>query len=854
MSISYTDIKRYLQTINKLSAANPKYLYAKDIVIIPHNADSLFDEIPVDKEILENENAKYLYGVSHKDGNLYVQSLGNLRKMEKTEQSDNNFLFPMNKFVLLENILSNPYKNKFIHTHCHLEYSSADGMAKAEDMARRCKQLGFSACAITDHGTMAGIIEFYKACKKFGIKPILGQEFYFDDDRFAKGPPEEFVKSIKKGGNKKEITKIYNKEHRILLKRHIVLLAKNEIGLKNLYKLSSLAYQDGFHSRPRIDWDLLTKYHEGIIATTACAAGILSAEENENDMLNNLRNLLKLFGKDDLYLEVMLINYQPQAGLNDRIFALAKKYSLKTVCTVDSHYIDPDVDHLHHLYMKIGVGYTYGEGDNFLKTYCELQDTYQKFFAQSKSTWEDYDKAIAGTFDIADKCSVELELGKFKLPKLDLTTAQDYQEGDTEVSYLKRRVLNGWKNKIVPKLSSDKYQEYKNRLVYELKTLVDAGYVGYTLICLDIIDEAKRRSIFYNVRGSAAGSLVYYVLDITSVDPVKRGAMFERFVSPLRAGLEDIKYQSFPDVDFDFGDRQQMIQYLEDKYGKQSVARIATHNRMQIRQALKEIATITNFMSKDAANNLTKKLNNKITTLEQALEIEDFKNWYNVARNKEWFNRYVNPVIDLIGYGGIHASGVVIAPGQLTDFMPMKLQERKKESEDDQDEEEFRLPITQFDGDTVEAIGLLKIDILGLRTIKALVHTIDLIRKNKGISVDLNKINLDDPKWYKLISEGDTTAIFQFDTETSSNLVRQVAPENYFELMVACALVRPGTAGPGLDKEYCERKKGKYFTYDHPLLEVPLKETYSIPLFQEQIFKVCNLVGGLSLVEADQIR
>lgn len=852
ISTSYREIRRYLEVTGRLGNYNAEGFHIKNsrLFIVPHGEDSLFNDISVASSFVLKDDMSLIYGVAHSDGSIYVQSLKKIKEYQNPEKIDNNLIFPKSLFVDIKKLIPNPDAGKFVHCHCHSVYSLADGMAKIEDYARACKQLGFPAIALTDHGTMAGVIEFYKKCKKFGVKPIIGQEFYFDDNRHTKSVPEDVSAKFPKE-NKKEMAKIYEQEHRINLRRHLILLAKNEIGLKNLYKLSSFAYTEGFSRRPRIDWELLEKYHEGIIASSACSSGIIAAEKTLDQKLINLRRLIKIFGKD-FYLEVMLIQYEPQPQINDELFALHEKYNIPIIVTVDPHYLERDVNHVHQIYMQIGSGYTFGEGDNYLKTYSELKDTFDKYYSNCKYGWEWYEKAIKTTHEIADKCNVEIELGKFKLPKFELATAYGYQKGDTQDIYFRRRIIEGWSKKIQPVIDKKLLDTYKQRLVHELKTITEAGYIGYILVVLDIIDFCKKQGMLYNVRGSAAGSLVCYLLDVTRVDPIKRNLLFERFVSPLRAGLISKDYQAPADIDLDVPVRGPIIKYMEDKYGHDCVVRVANYSRFKLRAAFKQIAEITKFMTADEANKLSKKIPKQITEFKDALDVPEFLAWYKVKKNKDWFDTYVDPVLNLAGHGSINASGIIITPEPLINYMPVKRQEKKKE--EDYDESDERLLMTQFEKDSVDDIGLLKFDILGVNTLNSLSYTKKIIKERRNIDIDYDKIDIDNPRWYKGFIDGDTTGIFQLDTDTSQKLTKDVAPENFKELMATVALSRPGTAGPGLDKEYCYRKRGKAFEYDHPLLKEVLKDTLGICIFQESLMQLVSVIAGFTLVEADDFR
>jgi len=853
-SISYIDLKRYLQVTNRLDEETENYFTIKNsnLVFIPSTKNSLFENlVPVDSDILEKINdANAIYAVTHSTGDILITKLNKLKKYLETEVTDGNYLIPIEEFKNIKDVIKNPDAGKVIHIHAHSTFSSSDGMSLPEISARRCKQLDMPSCGISDHGTLSGIIDHFKACKKYGIKPLIGQEFYLDDDRFQKGAPKDIREKNKKN---KEAVKVWEKEHRINLRRHLCLFAKNEIGLKNLYRLSSLAFIEGFYYRPRIDWELLEKYSDGLILTTGCAAGIISGETKKEYKIRNLKRILKIFGKENIYLETMLIQHEPQPKLNDEIFYIAEKTGLKVICGMDSHYVDPDINHVHQYYMKIGSGYSYGEGDNYLATYSEIKNSYEKYFSDCKYGWKYYDQALKNSFELADKCNVEIELGKFKIPVFNLKTAiVPALENETDIEYFKRRAIDGFKKKIIGKIPKEKIPEYKERFKYELKTFIECGYVNYMLIVLDEIDYAKSIGMIPLVRGSAAAGLTCMCLEMTRVDPIKLDLLFERFVSPLRAGLVDKSYASPPDIDCDFPDRDKIIEYMTNKYGKDNVARIGTCNRAQIKKAIKDMAEVTGFMKFQDANKITRLIPTASKTLEEALEIPAFKEWYDIKENKKWISTFVEPILGLAGHHGIHAAGIVIAPGKLIDYLPIKVQEKKKEDAKSQEKE--RLTVTQFEGDSVEAIGLLKFDVLRVRTLAHIKTTLDLIKSRTGKKINLDKLNLDDPKYYKGFKKGNVQGVFQLDTKATSDLLSHFMPKNFMDIMILISLSRPGTAGPGLDMEYCERRNGKSFEYDHPLLKPILEETLGIPIFQSHMMKMVNQIGGLSLVEADKFR
>ena len=690
---------------------------------------------------------------------------------------------------------------KFVHLHVHTHYSLLDGMCKINELVKKAKELGYEALAITDHGNMYGVIEFYKECKKNGIKPIIGVEAYL--------APRT----------------IYDKTYKIDSKNyHITLLAKDYQGYLNLIKLITIANLEGFYYKPRIDRNLLKEHGSGLI----CLSGCLASEISRSILNNGLESAEKLvyeyidiFGKENFYLE---IGWHPGIEESRKVFKplieLSKKTKVKLVATQDVHYINKEDRDIHDVFLAIQTGKDIDEKERLTMK--------EDFFhltsiEEMLDNFKEIPSAIENTLEVAEKCNLEIELNKIKMPVYEVP------EGLTADEYLRKLCYEGLKKR---NLEND--NKARERLEYELSIIKQTGFASYFLIVQDFVNWAKNNGIKVGPgRGSAAGSLVSYLLRITEVNPLKYNLIFERFLTPERI--------SFPDIDVDFSDirRDEVIDYLAKKYGQDKVAQIITFGKIASRAAIRDTGR---------AIGLPYSLCDKIAKLipqgmdlESALEIPDLIDLYN--RNKD-----VQRLIDIskkiegtVRHASVHASGVVVTPTKLTDFMPVQYAPQEKRI------------ITQYDMYSIEDLGLLKLDLLGLRTLSEIETTIELVKQRKGINIHLDYENLDDPKTYKIYQEGKTVGIFQVEGKGMTEYLKKLKPTNINDINAMIALYRPGPVE--YIPSYIKRKFGlEPITYLHPKLEPILKETYGIAIYQEQLMQIAQALAGFTLSEADVLR
>ncbi|MCF8412000.1 MAG: DNA polymerase III subunit alpha [Melioribacteraceae bacterium] len=703
----------------------------------------------------------------------------------------------------------------FIHLHNHSHYSLQDGAATVDSLVQAAVDNQMHAIALTDHGVMFGASEFYKKATKAGIKPIIGMEAYIvtDGSRFEKGD------------------KISGKAHNRSNTNHLLLLAKNKTGYQNLVKLATLGQTEGFYYKPRIDIELLRQRSEGLICTSACPIGPVSPHLINNDYKKAREIALKyheIFG-DDFYLEIQDHSLEIEQPILKGMPKLAEELGIKLIATNDTHYIDREHAIAHNILIQLGD--KTGNAD-----YQKLRyKTDQLFFRTSdemKTLFKGYKGAIENTLEIEEKVNVDLSFEKFHYPSFPIP--KESNAADLE-DYFEELAWQGLDKKY-KKLDS----QVKERFEYEVKVIRDMGYSGYFLITQDFINAAKKRGIPVGPgRGSAAGSLVAYALGITNVNPLEYDLLFERFLNPAR--------KSMPDIDVDFADdqRTEVIDYVKSKYGENSVCQIITFNRLSSKAVLRDVARVLKIPI-PTVNNITKFIPSKfgrVFTIDQALkEVPELK-WVLESKDEK--------IKELITYARIlegmnrnaskHAAGVVIAPGEVSDFVPLA----RAGSETD--------IVTQFNMKELDDAGLLKMDFLGLRTLTIIRDTLKLVKQNRNVEINIDDIPLDDEETYKLFSRGQTTAVFQFESAPMREYLKKLIPTSVKDLAAMNALYRPGPME--FIDEFIERRHGrKEIEYQHPILESILKETYGIIVYQEQVIKIANLVGGMSLAEADLLR
>ncbi|MDD2370520.1 MAG: DNA polymerase III subunit alpha [Firmicutes bacterium] len=691
--------------------------------------------------------------------------------------------------------------NPFVHLHLHSEFSLLDGAIKINDLPKVIKAKGMDAVAITDHGAMYGVVDFYKACKKEGVKPIIGCEVYLSKDRHRREVDDE--------------------------RYHLILLAENNIGYHNLIKIVSKGYTEGFYYKPRIDKEVLMGFKEGIIATSACMAGeipTLIRKDNYQGAVIAAKEYLEIFGKSNFFIEIQDHLLEEEKFLNSQLIKLSRELEIPLVAANDSHYVNKEDAFSHEVLMCIQMGKT-------IKDEHRLEFPNSEFYIKSsEEMWDifkDIPSAIENTIKIKDRCNVEFKFDENHLPSFIVP------EGETLDSYLKQLCYEGARKKY-----STIEGPVEERLEYELAVISKMGYPGYFLIVWDMIKYAKENDIYVGPgRGSAAGSIVAYSLDITTIDPIKYDLLFERFLNPERVSLPDI------DTDFCYVRRGEVISYLVEKYGHDKVAQIVTFGTMAARAAIRDVGRALDIPLSEV-DKIAKLIPNELKiTLESAIEKSvDLKDAYTTKND---IKKLIDIAMKLEGmprHSSTHAAAVVISPGAIDNFLPIKI------------ESEGNLT-TQYTMTTVEELGLLKMDLLGLRTLTVIGDAVKKIKENRGIDVDIETIPLDDQKTYDLLSSGKTSGLFQLESKGMQNIIRNLKPDNIDDIIALVALYRPGPIGSGMIDDFVNRKHGKIeLTYLHPLLEPILKDTYGVILYQEQVMRIAKELAGFTLGEADNLR
>ena len=690
----------------------------------------------------------------------------------------------------------------FTHLHVHTEYSLLDGAARIKDLVRRASELGMKSLAITDHGVMFGVIDFYKECKKQGIKPIIGCEVY----TAARKMTDKDAEKDKHQG-------------------HLVLLAKNETGYKNLIKIVSLGYTKGYYYKPRIDKDVLREHSEGIIALSACLAGQIQQRLLHNDYDGAKREaeaLKEIFGPGNFYLELQDQGLEEEAFVKPNMLRLAQELELPLVATNDVHYVRQEDAEPHDVLLAIQTATTIDDpkrmrfpNDQF---YLKSEDEMKKLFAGVP-------EAITNTQIIADQCNVEFRFGEYHLPEFKAP------EGLTNAEYLRQLCEAGLAERYGEKVD----EELKARLDYELSTITSMGYVEYFLIVWDFINYAKQNKIMVGPgRGSAAGSLVAYCLKITDIDPIRYNLIFERFLNPERVSMPDI------DIDFCYERRQEVIDYVTRKYGDGRVSQIITFGTMKAKAAVRDVgrALMVSYADTDAiAKAIPFDLH---MTIDKALET-----------NPELLARYesedmVRQVLDMSRaiegmprHASTHAAGVVISKEPIDEYVPLYSSDKGVS--------------TQFPMTTIEELGLLKMDFLGLRNLTVIRDALEMIEKNYGVTIDFSKMTYDDPKVYEMISAGNTCGVFQLESSGMTQFMKNLKPTCFEDVVAGISLYRPGP----MDSipKYIENKKNpKTIQYVDPALAPILDVTYGCLVYQEQVMQIVRDLGGYSYGRSDLVR
>lgn len=695
--------------------------------------------------------------------------------------------------------------SQFIHLHNHSDYSLLDGAQSVERFVNRIKELGMPAVALTEHGNLFSAISFYKTARKHGIKPIIGCELYVaETTRFDK-------KSKSQGG---------------FGYYHFVVLAQNLKGYKNLMKLSSLGYLEGFYYRPRVDLELLKKYNEGLIALTACIKGKVQSVAVKGDYEKAKAIALEYASIFDgrFYLEVQNHYLDEEKTWYEVSKRMSRETGIPRVATNDSHYTLAEHWEAHDAHFCIGMGKMLTDTDRLR---YEPHEYWVKTQEEMAALFPSDDEVFENTIKIADDCNLEFEFGKYFLPRFPIP--EDIPE-KTPDDYLTRLVYEG-----IAKRYPEVTEEIRERTDYELHVIKQMGFAGYFLIVQDFVRYAKQSGIPVGPgRGSVAGSIVAFALGITDIDPLRFKLLFERFLNPERI--------SMPDIDIDFCDekRGKVIEYIKNKYGENSVTQIITFGKMKARAVIRDVGRVMN-MPLSEIDRIAKIIPEgpKVsleTALSQSLELraaaetdEQHRKLFEISKVLEGMNRHAST----------HAAGVVIAPGDLTDYVPLYQSTNGEIT-------------TQYDMKCIDQIGLLKMDFLGLRNLTVIDNTLNILC-TKGIELDLDHISEDDEQTLKLFGEGNTIGIFQFESAGMRDYLRKLKPSGIEDLIAMNALYRPGPMD--MIDEFINRKQGKEkITYLHPLLEPILKDTYGIIVYQEQVMQIASAVGGFSLAKADLMR
>lgn len=690
----------------------------------------------------------------------------------------------------------------FVHLHTHSHYSLLDGLAKIDELVAHTKELGMDALALTDHGNLYGAIEFYKKAKKEGIHPILGVEAYI-------APKSRFEK-------KNHTTKAYH---------HITLLAQNTVGWQHIIQLVTKAHLEGFYYKPRIDTELLLEHHEGIIVLSGCMSGYiphLLLHNQKEEAYAYARTLKHVFG-DRFYIEVWKQEQIPETKkVYPLLVELAREEQIPLVATQDIHYLRKEDAFYHEILLAVQTGNNVEDSDRMS---LRAGDFSMRSPEEMKDLFSDIPEAIENTEHIAKRCQVDIDLNTIHLPSFPIP------ENLTSFQYLTNLV-----SQRAPQRYTTITQEIKDRISYELSVIEKTGYADYFLIVQDFVNWAKERKIVVGPgRGSAAGSIVSYILNITDIDPIKYNLLFERFLNPDRIQM--------PDIDIDFTDirRDEVMGYLREKYGENSVAHIITFGTMASRAAIRDVGRALG-LSYTFCDRIAKMIPFNFTLQKALAEVSEFKKEYDTNSDAHKLIDAAQHLEGVVRHASVHACGIVISKGPLTQYLPLQFAPQDPST-----------IITQFEMNTVESLGLLKMDLLGLKNLTIIEKTIKLIREQEGIEIIPSSLPLDDAPTYETFQKGLTTGVFQFESSGMRRYLRQLLPTEFEDIVAMVALYRPGPME--LIPSYIARKHGREaVSYLHPQLEPILSPTYGIGIYQEQMMRIARDLAGFSLSEADTLR
>ncbi len=701
--------------------------------------------------------------------------------------------------------------SNFVHLHVHTQYSLLDGAIRLDDLFKKAVHYQMPAVAMTDHGNMFGAVDFYQKAYKSGIKPIIGCELYV-------APRDRFEKGGESGENF----------------RHLLVLAKDTDGYKNLMKLTSAGYLEGFYYKPRIDKALLAEHSKGLIASSACLNGEIAnllLAQNTTQAQRVAEEYRELFGADNFYLEIMENGLSEQKEVNEKLIDLGKKLSIPLVATNDCHYLNREDAEAHEILLCIQTGKTI---DDSARMRFQSDEFYFKSPEEMMHSFSYCPEAIENTLYIAERCNLSLDFNQVFLPHFEL------ENGVTADEYLKKLAREGLEHMLssIPGGDDEKVSKtYKERLESELEIIKSMGFPGYFLIVQDFINYAKRNNIPVGPgRGSAAGSLVACALGITSIDPIRYGLFFERFLNPDRMSMPDI------DTDFCIEGRDEIIKYVTDKYGADKVSQIITFGKMQAKGVVRDVGRALNIPYGEV-DRIAKMIPNALNiTLEDAIKRESrldeeikknptVHKLITLSKSLEGLNRHAST----------HAAGVVISDVPLVERVPLFKGTRTDDV------------VTQYSMNDLQSVGLTKFDFLGLKTLTVINNTLRFIEEGRGIAIDIHHIPLDDAETYQLLIKGHTDGVFQLESSGMKDILVNMKPDCIEDLIALIALYRPGPMG--MVPDFIARKQGKQeIAYETKELESILKETYGVILYQEQVMQIASVIGNYSMAEADNLR
>ena len=729
--------------------------------------------------------------------------------------------------------------DSFAHLHVHTEYSLLDGAARIEDIVAAAVADGQPAIGITDHGNMYGVVDFYRACREQGIKPVLGTEAYMAHESRSERPTRR-GRLDDSGGETEGGRKLYY---------HLTLLAENATGYRNLIQVASRAFLEGYYYKPRVDWEVLADHNEGLIATTGCLGGqVLQAllRDDYEGARERAGRLQDIFGRDNLLVELQDHGIPEQQRTNPQLIRLAEELGAPLLATNDSHYTCEDDAVSHDALLCVQTGSLVSDEQRFR---FHGTQHYVKSAGEMRGLFRDVPSACDNTLWIAERCDVEIEFGKPQLP--DFPLPDGFKDDD---AYLEHLAFEGARKRWGDTLPDSVVE----RLAYELKVIGDMGFSAYFLITWDLIRYARERSIRVGPgRGSAAGCAVAYALEITDLDPIRYDLLFERFLNPSRSNMPDI------DMDFDSRHRDELIRYAAERYGRDHVAQIITFSQIKARAAVRDAARVLGHpygLGDRVAKAMPQLIMGRDTPLAACLvETEEHSDGFKMAADLRQMYETDNDVREVVdvarGLEGlrrqdsIHAAAVVITKEPLTEYLPIQ---RKPESGQDPADAPV---VTQFEMHAVEDLGLLKMDFLGLRNLDVITDTLALVEATRGEVIDIDNVQLDDGATFDLLARGDTIGVFQLESGPMRSLMRSLAPTGFQDVAALVALYRPGPMSTNMHNDYADRKNGRQpVSYFHPDAEELLADTYGLMIYQESVMRVAQKFAGYSMADADNLR